>query len=384
MKRRPGVMTVAYGLLGLLAISALLITFARKTGATEPSIGSFGPSGLSLFGKLLREAGYEVDATRDPTPYLDPKRDIPVAIAFPNDLAELFGNPEKNQIGTQLLAYAKNGGRIIEGRMGADFVATTRSMRSVEVTSEYSEATAKVVTDPSNAFEPEWLQSEPESTEIWSALSQGWATVSGVGKGKGLYVADFGAATNRFIDQEDNAAVMVAAFQALAPKGSRIVFLEAAWGNASEPGLFETIGDWAEAGWSQVLVLGLLIVYTLGRPFGLPEARRPGQHGQRELVDAYSSLLRRAGATDVAMQAVTVDADRRLRKALKMDSGLDASERNKLLPPELVDLMTQAEQASKLQVPADVATRLANRLDDAVSEFAGDRRVIARKRKRSG
>ncbi len=384
MNRRPALLTLAYGLMGLLAISALLITFARKTGSTEPSIGSFGPSGLSLFSQLLREAGYEVSATRDPTPFLDPKRDVPVAVTFNEQSFELWDQSEKQDpIGEQLRKFAEKGGLIIDGRMKRDFGSTTRSSRPIDVRAGYSEATAKVHFDPSMILGPEWVHSEPETTQLWLTPGQTIVSLSSIGAGKGLFFLDFSTATNRFIDQADNAPVLLASIQASVPKGSRLVFLEAAWGNASEPGLFEAIGEWAAAGWSQALILGLVIVYTLGRPFGLPEAKRPGQRGQRELVDAYSSLLRRAEATDIAMQAVLTDADRRLRKAMKMDSGLDIEERNKRLPPELVDLLAQVERACQMQVPTDVATSLGNRLDAAVSEFAGDRRVAVRKRKKS-
>jgi hypothetical protein len=253
----------------------------------------------------------------------------------------------------------------------------------VEMRSRYTEGTAKIHYNPGSFETPDWLLMEPDTTEIWADSGKVFASMSGIGKGRGLFFADFGPGTNRFIDHGDNASVIVAAFQAAIPKNSRLIFLESAWGNSSDPGLFESIGDWAVAGWNQILILGIVVAYTLGRPFGLPDLRRPGQRGQRDLVNAYAVLLHRAEATDIAMQAIAIDADRRVRKALKMDAGLDKEQRDKHLPSELADLLRQAERATEMQAPTDVVTSLANRLDQAVSDFAGDRRTTVRKRKKS-
>lgn len=105
--------------------------------------------------------------------------------------------------------------------------------------------------------------------------------------------------------------------------------------------------------------------------------------GQRELVDAYAGVLRRAGATHVALQAVANDADRRLRRALKMDAGLERAERDKRLPPELNQLLSRIDMAIATSAPPDIAMGLADQLDRLVSDFCGDRRTLVRKRRKS-
>jgi hypothetical protein len=379
MKERSGLPTFAYVLFGVLALAALMLTLGRKANNTEPSVGSYGPSGLHAFADLLKAEGYRIAATRDPTPYLDPKQDVAVGIFLASDVFAV----QEAKFEEVFSTFAKKGGRYIHGSMGRNFAAVTRAARETELTSDYGDAKRTAYTEVQGRWAPAWVAGEPDGTVIWKESNGTWASLEVVEKGQALYLADMAGATNRMIDRADNASIYVSLIKAIAPKGSRLVFMEATWGNASEPGLFETIGSWASAGWTQFLMLLAVIGYSLGKPFGLAEESRKRQVGQRELVDAYAGTLARANATDIALQAVLADADRRLRRALKMDSGLDATERNKRLPIDLVQLIDRIEMAIATRVPSDIAIALANKLDDAVTAFAGDRRPTTRRRKKS-
>lgn len=379
MKERGPFPVIVYVLLGVLAIAAGMMLLGRRAGNTEPSIGSFGPSGLHVFADLLREDGYEVVATRDPTPYLDPKKDVAVAV-FVSQAGFTLSEGKFDEV---LEAHVAMGGRYIHASLGANFAAVTRAARETELEPAYEGGKPRsVYTEVQGRWTPDWVD-EDETAQIWNVSGAVWAALAPREKGEALYLADFAGATNRMIDRSGNAATYVQLFHAVAPKGSRLVFLEAVWGNASEPGLFETIGPWASLGWTQVLVLLGVIAYTLGKPFGVSADSRRKQVGQRELVDAYAGTLNRARATDIALQAVLTETDRRLRRALKMDSGLNNQERNKLLPHDLVVLLDRVEMAIATRVPPDIAIGLANKLDEAVSDFAGDRRTVTRKRKKS-
>lgn len=379
MKERTGLPTIAFVLFGLLALAGLMLTLGRRASNSEPSVGSYGPSGLHVLADLLQAEGYRIAATRDPTPFLDPKRDVPIAVFLSDDM---FSSKER-QFEDVFKVFAEKGGRYIHASMGRDFQAVTRAARETPLTSEYGEAERTAYTELQSRWAPAWVDEEPTGTIIWKAEGIKWSSLVPAEKGVALYVADFAGATNRMIDRADNASIYVSLIKSVANKGSRLVFLEATWGNESEPGLFETIGSWAAAGWAQFLVLLVVIAYTLGKPFGLPEEVRRAQVGQRELVDAYAGTLSRANATDIALAAVLSDSDRRLRRALKMDSGLDTAERNKRLPIDLVQLIDRVEMAVATRVPPDIAIGLANKLDDAVTAFAGDRRPTTRKRKKS-
>lgn len=386
MKRtNSGLPTFVYMLAGMLAISAVMLTMSKRAGRTEPSVGSYGVSGLRLLGELLREDGYEVEATRDPTPKLDPTHDVAVAVSTNEQQSSRPRGEgvEPPAIWSSLEAFEKVGGRSIYSQIGADFQAVTRASREDTITSPYSEANAHIFGASAGLLEPAWLGSEPEATTIYELVDRPWAALQAKGEGRRLYVADFSGATNRFIDRSQNASVYLALIKSFAPHGSRLVFVEASWGNASEPGFFESIGPWAEAAWGQLLVLGLVIVYTLGKPFGIPDAKRPRQRGQRELVDAYATTLRRAAATDIALAAVLSDADRRLRRSLKIDTVLGPDQLEKALPPALIDLLERTRAAIAAKAPVDIALALAERLDSEVTAFTGDRRQKVRRRSKS-
>lgn len=380
---RHPLLTLAYALAGMLAISALLITLARNTGQSQPSVGSFNPSGLTLFGSLLRDMGYQVQATRDPTPSLRPERDVAVVVSLDRTGQWAVPDREIENLEARLLAFVQDGGTVISGTLGADFQAVTRAARPVNAKSDLTGVTQTITSNPSIFRAPAWVESGPSSLVLWRDGPNDLVHVGTVGKGTVLHFTDFTLATNRFIDQNDNANVLMAGVQEFVPKGKRLVFLEAAWGNRQETGFFESIGSWAVAAWKQILILGVVVVLTLGKPFGLPESRRPTQHGQRELVDAFAALLRRARATDIALEAVAEDADRRLRRALKINSGLDKADMRKQLPDDLQGLLSELDRAIALRVPNDVAVALASRVEREVANFAGDRRVPARKRRKA-
>lgn len=380
---RHPLLTLAYALAGMLAISALLITLARNTRQSQPSVGSFDPSGLTLFGSLLRDMGYQVQATRDPTPSLRPERDVAVVVSLDRMGQWAVADREGENLEARLLDFVRDGGTVLSGTLGADFQAVTRAARPVNAKSDLTGASQTITNDPSIFRVPPWVESGPSGLALWKDGPNDLVHVSATGKGTTLHFTDFTLATNRFLDQHDNADVLMACVQQFVPKGKRLVFLEAAWGNGQETGFFDSIGEWATAAWKQLLLLGVVVILTLGKPFGLPESQRPAQQGQRELVDAFAALLRRAKATDIALEAVAEDADRRLRRALKIDSGIDKADMRKHLPENLQSLLGELDRAIALHVPNDVAIGLAGRVEREVANFAGDRRIPARKRRKA-
>src|SRR5262249_6709267 len=136
-----------------------------------------------------------------------------------------------------------------------------------------------------------YLNADPEgeSSEIWAPNNSNgnltFAAIKKTDKGQEAYLANGIIATNRFIDRQQNAYVLLDMVKRVAPaRGGRIVFAEATFGNAHIPGVFESIGTWALAGWFQLLFLGVVVVYSLGKPFGYPDPERRQERGARELM----------------------------------------------------------------------------------------------------
>jgi len=208
-----------------------------------------------------------------------------------------------------------------------------------------------------------------------------YAALQRIGSGHEVIVANGLPVTNRFIDKLDNAAVMLSLVRTVANPGSRIVFVESSFGNTSEPSLMELIGPWALASWWQILFLLLVIGYTVGARFGIAEEDRSTEKGGRELVDALAQTYRRARATHIAIGALLQQADRQVRKKLKLSRDAPASVRDDGVPSTVARSLYYAQNASHGRIPADQALSVARDLDRHVGDFLGKRQVKMRKRK---
>src|SRR4051812_13048895 len=77
--RYAGLPTFVWMLLGLLAISAALLSLGQRDDHTHPATDSFGPSGASAFAELLRQNGYRVRIDQRPRPKIERNE---LAVAF--------------------------------------------------------------------------------------------------------------------------------------------------------------------------------------------------------------------------------------------------------------------------------------------------------------
>ncbi len=378
--KKSGLFTVAYLLFGILILSVVMLSFARQDRTSEPSIASFGPSGLRVFAELLRQDGYEVAETLSLSPRLKPN-DAIVLISREESMEELISSESKahqakvKALRTQHLAL---GGVVIDGAIARDFGQATLTAEKNPLPLESpNQAKSATISSAPSSVDPGFDADEP-STPIWT----NFASVAVLDKGLHLTIDDVIGATNRFIDRQQNAEVFLALVHGVVPKGGRVVFVESSWSIQQEPGFFADLGPWAAAGWAQLIFLGVVIAYSLGKPFGLPSEGRTSQRGQRDLVDAITGTFRRAQATPIAMSALLTDADRRLRHFLKLPPGADVELRNKALPESLLKALWMVENASRDRVPPDVALGISRKLESELRAFVGERRIAPRRRRR--
>ena len=184
-----------------------------------------------------------------------------------------------------------------------------------------------------------------------------FAVLMANGKGILARTTDGLFTTNRFLDRADNADLALRLIKGLVPDGGRVVFTEASLGKGIENSLVNTLGPWATGAYIQVLALFLVIVLTLGIRFGLPELEKRKQAGQREMLDAIADVYRRARSTAVALDSAYVEADLRIRRGLKIPANATESQRNDLLPPELLRTMNEVDTLRKPHVEVDAKGR---------------------------
>ena len=361
----------SFGLLAVLVLATILLTVGRRETYAQPSVTSYNPSGLHALQEVLHAQGIPTHVSRLQQPKLM-QNDLVIAAYVEDD-----GMQARSTIEESLTAFVKAGGRVLVLPFDRDFRARsfTAIKAPVSIVNGITNETLKVNTAPltyGSLFEFEEnaststasfleIASGVETFSPWEKNSAGsgepFITTSLLGQGILARATDGLFATNRFIDRFDNAEVAVRTIQGLLPKGGRVVFAEAAQGGGIAPSLTTTLGEWAVGAWVQILFLFLVVVLTLGIRFGLPEMAWRKQTGQREMVDAISFVYQRAKASSVALDVAYQEADRRIRRGLKLPAHLSNSERDAKIPESLSKLLSTVDHLRKPLVQVDAKGR---------------------------
>jgi hypothetical protein len=383
VKRIAGFSPFVWAALGLLVLSACLIALGRRESEAFPATDSFYPSGTAALHDLIARQGFQVAVDRRPNPRLG-KNDVAIAFVFEQTTWSLTEEETQSvpPANRNLRKFIEGGGRALVLPIEKGFHDVSRQMleASVEVRNTRGNLKRKVTPGTGSIIADFLPLDESKAVPVWVA-QEPFLSAYRVGKGTAVVASDGLFATNRFVDKLDNAEVLLSALRAVAEPGSRIVFTEATFGYVRSPGFFESVGKWAEAAWFQCLFLFGVIVYTLGRRFGLPDETRPRQRGTRELLDAVSDTYLRARASQAAMGSALQRADMDLRTVLKLPRDASRGERDRLLPESLSRALARLEAATheKKVHPKD-ALELIQNVQQELDDFLGPRSApVARK-----
>jgi hypothetical protein len=365
----------ATALLAILILAALLLSLGQRETEAHPSASSYNPSGLHALQELLQRNGVPTVVDRLNQPMLKPN-DLVIA-AYIESGPDIFGRKPLEEIEKSLKSFMQNGGRVLVIPFDPDF--RQRSYEAVKATipvvnpssndtlqvntsaptfgrlstsgESVSSSMATFLTlDYQDFHYSPWLLRAKNSGEPFAVLMVN-------GKGILARTTDGLFATNRFLDRADNADLALRMISGLVPEGGRVVFTEASLGKGIENSLVNTLGPWATGGYIQALALFLVVVLTLGTRFGLPEIEKRKQAGQREMIDAIADVYRRAKSTAVALDSAYVEADLRIRRGLKIPANATESQRNELLPPELLRTMNEVGTLRKPHIEVDTKGR---------------------------
>lgn len=370
-----GVAKLAWILLGLLAIAAALMSLGSTDMSVRPAANSYSPSGSAAFAELLRRAGYQVVISNSISPNL-----------HPGDLALCFfveGSEEgaPHIRGFRPTEYEKKTAKTVQsfldGGGGALILNIPSEFQDVQPASvSIDDYLGIKKTTLYGRSGPDMAPSRFKSYGMQEILPVGTrgtqdsvATLSKIGKGYALTPYDGLIATNRYIDHDGNAAVLLRSVGLLARPGSRVVFAEGTWGNADEPSLMEMIGPWALGAWRQLLILGAVIIFTLGRRFGIGIAQRSKEQGSRELVDAVAFIYERARSTNLALGVAVDRAETLLRRRLKLNREISGRDLASRLPDSLGDTLLQARRLSTEKTDQFLAFEFIRKLDQEVDEY---------------
>ena len=387
--KKTGISPIAWVLVGLLAIASGLISLGQQDQTADPQVESFGPSGVSAFAELLRQKGVPVVINRRSKPMIE-NGDIAVAfkILSPPDtfgVAAASDEVKEDRFETAFWKFIKDGGVGIVLPLQKDYLEASRSSKS---------AAGQTITDLGTG---EHFQISTSSTEtasyslptsaekavrmgMWTDNNDGpFVSAYRLGKGSALVIHDGIGITNRFIDSYDNAKAFSSLFSIFLKSHKRVVFEEGSFGHVHDPGIVEAIGPWANAAWQQLIFLGVVVVYTLGKRFGTPDEPRPEQRGSRELLDAIGDTFRRAKSAQTALKSALAAADADLRIVLKLPKDASRAERDRLIPETLQNALTRLQAASEYpKVTSEDALDLINKAEQEMETFIGPNRAKLR------
>lgn len=352
-------------LFGVLALSAVLLKYGEQEQTAFPSITSTKPSGLAAFAEILRRTGFQVSRTRSADPSLGSSA---LAIIPTTDETDLEFDPQEGEDGMGLAQRVREDGTpFVAVRIPSDFKRELAGNGAVRTTNSLDGTALETTSVPLDYFEfrTDWIT-------VWEALG---SVV--MADGKGGFVVNGGLiATNALIDQQDNAELLYRTVLAAADGRKEVVFCEALIAGPEETDLIDTFGSWALPAWWQGWLLVAVVVFTLGKRFGLPSEARQRERGARDLVDAIAGTFLRARATGVALESAAVRADASIRKAQRISRDASRETRDSRLPESLRLALAAVEGNIHSRLSHRDALTLVRRLEDEVAEFVGSKTLL--------
>lgn len=339
---------VAVSLFAVVILSVILIRATRYSYTEDHGPTNFGESGTAALAELLRKQGYEVfipGKDRLPKDYVQ----MVTVNESSRDRFESFleGLPTKKQ--SKVIAL--------------DFPDARPKDFAVPVASYVDQDDLGMIKpfEGNDLFFRRKLVKRVDPYAIVSTKnSEQW--VVEISQSPSLSVVQVNCAywlTNEYIDQANNASVIMGALKAYLPKETPIVFSS---GFEDPVGVTEKMGPFYVGALNQLKVLILVILISLSFRFGLAPETRAIQRGGKELVDALAILTFRKGQNQWALRAMLDRVLGELEKRHRVNRVEIAKNPSKFLPENQADVILRAKMAIAENVEDRYALELANEL----------------------
>ena len=178
-------------------------------------------------------------------------------------------------------------------------------------------------------------------------------------------------ALNRYIDQQDNAALILNVIHRIY-HGKKIFVSLASFSYQRSPTLDDIFGSWVGTAWKQFLLCLTIIGLSLNCRFGFAEKRRAHQRASKELLQGIAQVMKRAKTARAALEEIYYANDKLLRDRIGISRIASTFQRNQRLSPELVKALLSAESAMITSVKPSEAIFIANNLQNSVNGFLED------------
>lgn len=310
----------------VVALIATTIGLARlDKPENRPLYLSYGrhQRGVLAFAKLLEMNGYEVRSLRKSFGQLPADADL--LIIFPASPETIvFARERWTELDeASLVKWLRAGGRlmILEGDSRLDELVPEYDFRTAPFAATIDKGSEFTSTPPVRMT---WLNGVKAvrgkdfggrlgpSGEKWVPLMADKTGVTQalrfVGKGIVLESSDADLFTNRMLRLEQNGHFALAVVRFLLPKGGTVYFDDAGQGDLEaerDKRFWDVVPAGGKLAYTHLLILAGIILYSLGRRFGLPRPSRRRAPSMGEYVTALAQLYHSAGAIQAALSVLT-------------------------------------------------------------------------------
>lgn len=382
------------GLVALVSVVAILLLYSLRL-ASEARDPRYAPLPLSYsqhrlgakgLARLLERNGYKVRSLKRTFRHLP--KDADLLIIFPPPFTFTTpSSPYTEQDAESLDQWLQDGGRAILLSGDARLPESLRedALRRLPI----APFPAERFLEAHPAVPAPWLEGvrtvrmgdqrvslSPRETR-WVPLLHTGGVVKGAlwyyGEGVVFECADWQWLANEHLRDADNGAFIVAVVRKLVPNGGVIYFDDAGQGDLTQTR--EARGFWsiAPAGvriaFAHLMLLTIIVMYSVGKRFGLPRYTPPRAPALSEYVDALAGVYERAGSAQPALETVLDDIRRRLCRRLGLPAGATLLQLIQSLPADspLRDALAQAHQAvQNPNLAPEAAVRLLQQLESLI------------------
>lgn len=390
LRERLGLVLLTGLVVGLLLYSLRLASEARDPRfAPLPLSYSQHRLGAKGLARLLERNGYTVRSLKRTFRHIPDDAAMLIIFPPPFQIDTLTGaSPYTEQDAERLDEWLRGGGRLIllsgDGRLPESLLVDSSSVRipPFQYPAERDLDAQPALPAPwlggvSNVRLADYRASLTPREERWVPLLQSSGVVKGAlwyyGKGVVFECADWQWLTNERLRNADNGAFILAVVRKMLPNGGVIYFDDAGQGDLEFER--EARGFWGVApmgvriAFAHLLILTAIVMYSVGKRFGLPRPTPPRAPALGEYVDALAGVYERAQAAQPAFETVLDDIRRRLCQRLGLPAGATLLQLIQSLPADspLRDALAKAHQAvQNPNLTPQEATRLLQQLEQAM------------------